>query len=173
MGLPRQKEFYVHRIGRTGRAGQKGMAISFITPSDMRELKYVERLTKQKLTEYKLPKSNELKEVMVNSELTKMDGLKEAMIKLQDEFKVDQSFVLYENFFKGLTKDQILKLMFSYNFKKSMRELEETLSMSQRTPKSGAGREKTRRDRRGRPSRGGERRDGRLKPRKSQRRSRR
>ncbi len=46
--LPFNSEDYVHRIGRTGRAGASGLAISFVTPSDARLLTDIEKLTKQK-----------------------------------------------------------------------------------------------------------------------------
>jgi len=41
--LPRNKENYLHRIGRSGRFGRKGLAINFVTTEDMRELKELER----------------------------------------------------------------------------------------------------------------------------------
>ncbi|MBT7582390.1 MAG: DEAD/DEAH box helicase, partial [Kordiimonadaceae bacterium] len=44
--LPIEAENYVHRVGRTGRAGQSGIAISFCDPSDMRLLKEIEHLIK-------------------------------------------------------------------------------------------------------------------------------
>ena len=45
--LPKNPEDYVHRIGRTGRAGAKGIAISFAGPEDRRQLRDIERYTKQ------------------------------------------------------------------------------------------------------------------------------
>ncbi len=42
--LPNVPEDYVHRIGRTGRAGAHGAAISLVDPSEMRQLKAIERL---------------------------------------------------------------------------------------------------------------------------------
>ncbi len=45
--LPIEPENYIHRVGRTGRAGQKGIAISFCDPSDVRLLVQIERLIKQ------------------------------------------------------------------------------------------------------------------------------
>jgi translation initiation factor 4A len=36
--LPRDKESYIHRIGRTGRLGKKGMAINFVTPREAKEM---------------------------------------------------------------------------------------------------------------------------------------
>lgn len=47
--LPRFSEDYVHRIGRTGRAGKSGIAISFALPTDARHLQKIERYTGQKL----------------------------------------------------------------------------------------------------------------------------
>jgi superfamily II DNA/RNA helicase len=43
--LPRQAEDYVHRIGRTGRAGRNGIAISFVGPEEHRQMKNIERFT--------------------------------------------------------------------------------------------------------------------------------
>lgn len=45
--LPRFCEDYVHRIGRTGRAGKTGVAISFVLPSDNKHLQRIERYTGQ------------------------------------------------------------------------------------------------------------------------------
>ena len=43
--LPNEPEAYVHRIGRTGRAGRDGIAISFCCIDEMKELKQIEKLT--------------------------------------------------------------------------------------------------------------------------------
>jgi superfamily II DNA/RNA helicase len=47
--LPMVAEDYVHRIGRTGRGGEKGTAISFVGPEDWGKLNSIERLTGKKL----------------------------------------------------------------------------------------------------------------------------
>jgi ATP-dependent RNA helicase RhlE len=47
--LPDASEDYVHRIGRTGRAGQEGKAISFATPDQMQDVRSIERLIRMKL----------------------------------------------------------------------------------------------------------------------------
>ncbi|MBC8520008.1 MAG: DEAD/DEAH box helicase [Gammaproteobacteria bacterium] len=52
-------ESYVHRIGRTGRAGRKGDAILFIAPREKRMLHAIERATRQKIEQMDLP-SNEV-----------------------------------------------------------------------------------------------------------------
>jgi superfamily II DNA/RNA helicase len=47
--LPKNAEDYVHRIGRTGRAGAKGIAISFAAPEDRHLLRDIERYTKRSI----------------------------------------------------------------------------------------------------------------------------
>ncbi|WP_030143252.1 DEAD/DEAH box helicase [Mycetocola saprophilus] len=53
--IPVDTESYVHRIGRTGRAGRTGDAISFVTPRERRLLTAIERATRQPLTQMSLP----------------------------------------------------------------------------------------------------------------------
>lgn len=47
--LPMSAEDYVHRIGRTGRAGGKGVALSFAAPKEMHMVKRIEQFTGQKI----------------------------------------------------------------------------------------------------------------------------
>ena len=47
--VPFNAEDYVHRIGRTGRAGAKGVAITLVSPSDSRLVADIEKLTKRKI----------------------------------------------------------------------------------------------------------------------------
>jgi ATP-dependent RNA helicase DeaD len=58
--LPTDLEAYVHRIGRTGRAGRKGDAISFVTPRERYLLKAIEKHTKAAPAEMRLPSVDEV-----------------------------------------------------------------------------------------------------------------
>ncbi len=53
--LPRQVEDYVHRIGRTGRAGREGIAISLAAHGEVRQVRNIERFTTQMIPETTLP----------------------------------------------------------------------------------------------------------------------
>ena len=53
--IPEDPESYVHRIGRTGRAGQTGHAISFATPDQKKDIADIERLIKTTIARSKLP----------------------------------------------------------------------------------------------------------------------
>jgi ATP-dependent RNA helicase RhlE len=48
--LPNEPESYVHRIGRTARAGGEGIALSFCDPSEREYLRDIERLIRNKIT---------------------------------------------------------------------------------------------------------------------------
>ncbi len=58
--LPQDPEVYIHRVGRTGRAGKTGVAISLFTPRDQGRLRRIENMTRQKITQVNLPTSEEL-----------------------------------------------------------------------------------------------------------------
>ena len=53
--IPTDTESYVHRIGRTGRAGRKGDAIPFVTPRERHLLRAIEKATRQPLTQMQMP----------------------------------------------------------------------------------------------------------------------
>ena len=59
--LPDDPEVYIHRIGRTGRAGKSGIAISLFTPREKRRLREIESLTKQPLTRAALPTAEDIR----------------------------------------------------------------------------------------------------------------
>jgi ATP-dependent RNA helicase DeaD len=58
--LPDDPEIYVHRIGRTGRAGKTGIAISLITPFERRNLRQLEAFTRRKVNRAELPTEAEI-----------------------------------------------------------------------------------------------------------------
>lgn len=51
-GIPRNLEYYVHRIGRTGRAGTHGIAITYVTPEDGALLRRLEKSIHEAITRY-------------------------------------------------------------------------------------------------------------------------
>ena len=53
--IPQDPESYVHRIGRTGRAGKHGIAITFVTPRERGQLHAVEHTTKKRMEKLKTP----------------------------------------------------------------------------------------------------------------------
>ncbi|WP_027854505.1 DEAD/DEAH box helicase [Marinobacterium litorale] len=58
--IPYDAESYIHRIGRTGRAGREGDAILFVAPREQRLLSQIERTTRQPLEQLQLPTAKEI-----------------------------------------------------------------------------------------------------------------
>ncbi|MDA3855145.1 MAG: DEAD/DEAH box helicase [Candidatus Woesearchaeota archaeon] len=58
--LPKELEIYTHRIGRTGRAGNKGIAISLVTPREISIINQIERITKSKIRKELLPSNRDV-----------------------------------------------------------------------------------------------------------------
>ncbi len=54
-GIPQNSDSYVHRIGRTGRAGKSGIAITLITPREYKHLRLIERTARTVIDRKKLP----------------------------------------------------------------------------------------------------------------------
>lgn len=70
--LPEDPESYVHRIGRTGRAGNKGIAISLVSPSESRKLALIKRVAKAPITQATPPDSADIvaaKKALFNADI--------------------------------------------------------------------------------------------------------
>ncbi len=64
--IPYDTESYIHRIGRTGRAGRTGDAILFVSPREKRLLANIEQATKQKVEEMQLPSTEFINNARIN-----------------------------------------------------------------------------------------------------------
>ncbi|MRG85801.1 DEAD/DEAH box helicase [Salinibacillus xinjiangensis] len=53
--IPQDPESYVHRIGRTGRAGKKGLSVTLVTPREMGHLRIIEKVTKTRIERQSIP----------------------------------------------------------------------------------------------------------------------
>jgi ATP-dependent RNA helicase DeaD len=71
--IPYDSETYIHRIGRTGRAGRTGDAILFVSPRERNMLRVIERVTQQRIEEMRMPTVadvNELRLVKFKEKVT-------------------------------------------------------------------------------------------------------
>jgi ATP-dependent RNA helicase DeaD len=65
--IPYNQDSYVHRIGRTGRAGRKGVALSLVTPTEVRVLKRWEKATGSQMQEQQIPTLSQLRSKFIES----------------------------------------------------------------------------------------------------------
>ena len=108
--LPQDPESYVHRIGRTGRAGHEGTAITFITPSEYRRLMFIQRIAKADIKKAKLPKVKDI----INAKKKK---IYDELASILEGDKVDAE---YYNWAKALLENnnptEILATILNYCF---------------------------------------------------------
>ncbi|KRM08962.1 DEAD/DEAH box helicase [Paucilactobacillus suebicus] len=73
--IPQDPDSYVHRIGRTGRAGHHGVSLTFVTPNEMDYLREIEKLTKVRMLPLKPPSEEEAFKGQVASALGQIEEL--------------------------------------------------------------------------------------------------
>lgn len=93
--IPYDTEAYVHRIGRTGRAGRKGEAILFVAPRERRMLAAIENATRQRIQEMRLPSHQDIADRRVVQ-------FKEQVLKVLSE----EELSFFRDFVQQLTQDQ-------------------------------------------------------------------
>ncbi len=71
--LPDSPEVFVHRIGRTARAGKEGIAITLVTPAEQRSLRRIEQYTGQPQTRATLPTKEEILEKRKQKTIERME----------------------------------------------------------------------------------------------------
>lgn len=73
--IPQDPESYVHRIGRTGRAGHQGISITFVTPNEVDYLRVIEKLTRKRMIPMRPPTAKEAFKGQMESATRKIDNL--------------------------------------------------------------------------------------------------
>jgi ATP-dependent RNA helicase DeaD len=72
--IPREMDSYIHRIGRTARSGKQGYAMSLVTPSHRGLLGRIERVTKSRILEGRIPTRKEVGAKKIGAALEKLEG---------------------------------------------------------------------------------------------------
>lgn len=70
--VPNDNEYYVHRIGRTGRAGKTGQAFTFVAGKEIYKLRDIQRFTKAKIKQGKVPSLKDMDKIRTNLLLEKI-----------------------------------------------------------------------------------------------------
>jgi len=76
--IPPDDEYYVHRIGRTARAGKAGRAFSFVTGKEVYRIRQIQQFTKSKIIAQKVPSVSDIEEIKTNLILEKVKGIVDA-----------------------------------------------------------------------------------------------
>ena len=112
--IPQDPEVYIHRIGRTGRAGKKGTAITFVTPSEARKFGFIKRISRMSIEKGTLPSSNDIILKKKERILDKVRAsFKEQAIEYEEIaanlLEEEDSFVIVKALLKLLYKNELDK----------------------------------------------------------------
>jgi ATP-dependent RNA helicase DeaD len=113
--IPQDPEAYVHRIGRTGRAGKEGTAITFITPEEYRKLQYIKKSARTDIRKARLPR---VKDVINTKKLRIQSDLAEIVTSRPQSEYLEMSRELLK---RGTAKD-ILAAILQYSFQDELDE---------------------------------------------------
>ncbi len=120
--LPTDSQSYVHRIGRTGRAGRDGTAITLTTPSEYRKLLYIQKNANTKIVKQSVPNVQEViegkKQRIVNTveryleedNLEELDSVVDEILKSQQDIKKILGAVLKITFKDELKESKYFKI---------------------------------------------------------------
>ena len=107
--LPQDPELYVHRIGRTGRAGNQGTAITFITPSEYKRLMFIQRMAKSDIKKSRIPTVQDIiaaKRKKIHDDLT----------AVMEQYPGKQYFDWAKKLLEGHNPTDILAIVLNYCF---------------------------------------------------------
>lgn len=162
-GVPQDVESYLHRIGRTGRAGAKGISITLIDPRDLNMLRRIQDYTRTQMTKCEIPTLDDVQAKVVNRKVEELFPLLQEITenKKNDTFKT-KSFKIFKTAMEGLEDSVLVKMMFVklFNFEEQAGE-DKLLKAAAYEPRHNrsSGRPRPRGDSRGGDSRGRDSRD--------------
>uniref|UniRef100_UPI0026104093 DEAD/DEAH box helicase n=1 Tax=uncultured Muriicola sp. TaxID=1583102 RepID=UPI0026104093 len=107
--LPDEIETYTHRSGRTGRAGKSGISMVIITRSELRKIKTIENMIKQKFETKKIPSGMEICEIQLYHLASKIRNTK-------INTAVDNYLPAINDVFEGLDREELIKKIISVEF---------------------------------------------------------
>ena len=157
--LPDDPEVFVHRSGRTGRAGKDGISMSLIKPEESRKLKQIKQSTKIDIVEKKIPTGKKIIEAQVAGVFEKLFTEHENLVEFDDELIPDLSAFTKEELVHQLLQLQLRDMALYYKDKDDLQDQKFNSDDrgDSRRDRDGRGRD---RDRGGRDrDRGGDRRE--------------
>lgn len=96
--IPFDPESYVHRIGRTGRAGLKGKAITLLTPLEFKELQRIKSIVGTTMTHAFVPSKNDLKK----------SNLESLVQKIEDQYIYDEAHKVIDMLKEDIDEETII-----------------------------------------------------------------
>ncbi len=160
--LPDDPEVFVHRSGRTGRAGKDGISMALIKPEESRKLKQIKSETKIEIEEKKIPTGKDIIKAQVGGVFEKLLTEHEDIFEFDDSLIPDLSSFTKEELVHQLLQFQLKDLATYYKDRNDIQQQEFNTRGDDRGSRRERGRERERngekrerRDRNDRNDRGG------------------
>ncbi len=129
-GLPQDNEAYVHRIGRTGRGGSKGISLSIIEPNEQGRVGQIERLTKAQIQRIYLPKVEEIREKILEKSMVRFN---ENVASFSDQQELH--FDSFKAKFDSMSKEDLIKGIYGFMFENTLKRYQKAQEIDV-TPKN-------------------------------------
>ncbi|MFN4365360.1 DEAD/DEAH box helicase [Chryseobacterium hispalense] len=141
--LPDDPEVFVHRSGRTGRAGKDGISIALIKPEESRKLKQIKSVTKIEMSEGKIPTGEDIIKAQVAGVFESLFEIHEDFFEFDDSLIPDLSAFTKEELAHKLLQFQLKDLAMYYKDRHDLIEQK----LSSRDDDGGSRRDRRDRDR--------------------------
>jgi ATP-dependent RNA helicase DeaD len=128
--LPRELDLYVHRIGRTGRAGKEGLAFNLVTPSHRGLISRIEKATNSKMTQATVPLEGDILGIKVNRACSDFEKLSENA-RLAEFKKLIQTGA-WKTAIEELSKEEIVARFLAQTIKLKTRSVESMAAPAER-----------------------------------------
>lgn len=127
--LPMDLESYVHRIGRTGRGGSKGTALSIVTPMEFRKIALIERITKAPIKRVELPGVDEIRGRLI-SKAAKQVGELATTVKIETH----PEFAEFAAATESMTKEDMQKALYARTLAPTIKKYREARDLTAMAP---------------------------------------
>ena len=107
--LPDDNEIYIHRSGRTGRAGNKGISIIIAHSRETRKIGFIEKMLKKEIKYQKVPSGEEICEIQLLNMVDKV-------VNTEVGNQIEKYLPIIEEKFSHLKKEDLIKHFISAEF---------------------------------------------------------
>lgn len=112
--IPQNPEAYVHRIGRTGRAGKQGTALTFVTPAELRRMKFIQKFTKADIKRQKVPGEHDVMEL-------KKEKLQSNIETIISDHDLEEYRKWAKDLLEGSSEEDLISALLKYSFSRDQK----------------------------------------------------
>ena len=113
--FPQSPEAYVHRIGRTGRAGKQGISATFVVPAERKKLVFIERVNKCRINKRTLPSANQ---IIANKEVKIRTLIKDSIV--ENDGKLSKYSSLADELLQEHSPNDVIAAILKHSFKNDL-----------------------------------------------------